>query len=42
MAAEGYPGDYGKGDEIAGLDKAAKLMTCSSSMPVPQCVTTSA
>jgi phosphoribosylamine--glycine ligase len=25
MAAKGYPGDYGKGDEIAGLDKASKL-----------------
>ena len=25
LAAEGYPGDYRKGDEITGLDKAAKL-----------------
>ncbi|MEI6306044.1 MAG: phosphoribosylglycinamide synthetase C domain-containing protein, partial [Deltaproteobacteria bacterium] len=25
MAAEGYPGDYRKGDEISGLDDAAKL-----------------
>lgn len=25
MAAEGYPGEYRKGDEIIGLDKAAKL-----------------
>ena len=25
MAAEGYPGDYRKGDEITGLDKAAEL-----------------
>ena len=25
LAAQGYPGDYRKGDEITGLDKAAKL-----------------
>jgi phosphoribosylamine--glycine ligase len=25
MAAEGYPGDYRKGDKITGLDLAAKL-----------------
>jgi len=25
LAAQGYPGDYRKGDEIAGLDKVAKL-----------------
>jgi len=25
MASEGYPGDYRKGDEIAGLDKAAEI-----------------
>ena len=36
MAAKGYPGDYGKGSEIRGLEAAAPSRASRSSMPAPQ------
>ena len=35
LAAKGYPDAYQKGSEIRGLDAAAKVRACRSSMPAP-------